>query len=291
MKKFTINPGIKRKINSAVRFAVQISFFIMLPSAFTTAFSGIKYIFTTIGGGGYIEITSFISVLIALCAFTIIFGRFFCGFACAFGSLGDWVRTIYVKVCRKLKKTPVTINKKLLKYLSLVKYLVLISIILLCFMGLYGKTAGYSPWEVFSMVTAGNLKFSSHVTGVILLILIIMGMAVCERFFCLVLCPMGAVFSMLPVLPLSMLKRNREQCIKGCSACQNKCPSGIGLPDLENGSNQDIRTGDCFMCGKCIDTCPKGNIRLSGFMWKGNEIWFILFRAAILAGLLIFAGI
>ena len=51
--------------------------------------------------------------LIILCASTVVFGRFFCGFACAFGSLSDWVRAAYVWVCKKLKKKPVTLGMEL----------------------------------------------------------------------------------------------------------------------------------------------------------------------------------
>ncbi|RHR71942.1 4Fe-4S binding protein [Eubacterium sp. AF15-50] len=31
-----------------------------------------------------------------LCLYTIVFGRFFCGFACTFGTLGDFVHEFYV---------------------------------------------------------------------------------------------------------------------------------------------------------------------------------------------------
>lgn len=71
-------------------------FFVFFPSAFTAAFSGVKYIAGQMGTGAQIEITSFVLSLIILCASTVVFGRFFCGFACAFGSLSDWVRAAYV---------------------------------------------------------------------------------------------------------------------------------------------------------------------------------------------------
>lgn len=84
MKKLTrssIAAKTKKKIHMYVRAAIQLLFFIFLPSAFTTAFSGIKYIFTQIGLGNAIGLTSFLTVLLALCAYTIVFGRFFCGYA------------------------------------------------------------------------------------------------------------------------------------------------------------------------------------------------------------------
>lgn len=103
--------------------------------------------------------------------------------------------------------------------LSKVKYVVLAVIVLLCFKGVYSQTQGYSPWDVFSMLHAFNFKLGGYLLGIVLLVLIMVGMALQERFFCRFLCPMGAVFSLLPMLPFFTLKREREQCIKGCSAC------------------------------------------------------------------------
>ena len=60
-----------------------------MPSVYTTAFSGVKYIFTQMGNVQPLELTSFVTILIVLCLYTMVFGRFFCGFACAFGTLGD----------------------------------------------------------------------------------------------------------------------------------------------------------------------------------------------------------
>ncbi|MFQ9387568.1 MAG: 4Fe-4S binding protein [Coprococcus sp.] len=96
-----------------------------------------------------------------------------------------------------------------------------------------------------------------------LLVLIMVGMAVQERFFCRFLCPMGAVFSWLPMLPFFTLKREREQCIKGCSACTKQCPSDIGLPEV---GSLNV-SGDCFQCQKCIDTCPRAeySLRIAGY--------------------------
>ena len=137
------------------------------------------------------------------------------------------------------------------------------------------------------MIRAGNFKLGGYIVGLLILILILVGMCLEERFFCRNLCPMGAVFSLLPVLPFFALHRDRENCIKGCSACTKKCPSGIGLP--KDGSPRV--EGDCFQCQKCIDTCPKGNIHTGIRSLKGNEIWFTLFRGILLAAILIWAGV
>ena len=273
-----MNKKTLKTVHVWVRAVIQLLYFLFIPSAYTAAFNGVKYIFTQMGAKSHLELTSFVVTLIALCLFTIVFGRFFCGFACAFGSFGDAVRAFYVFICKKLKKKPVTMKASVVKYLQAVKYIVLVLLVVSCYTGVYSKTQGMSPWDVFSMLHAGNFKLGGYIVGLVLLVLILVGMAFQERFFCRVLCPMGAVFSMLPVLPLFTLRRDRSECIRGCRACTMKCPSDIELaPDTA-----PELSGDCFQCQKCIDTCPKGNIHTGIRSLKGNEIWFTVLRAVVL---------
>ena len=277
----------KKKLHTWTRALIQLLYFIFFPSVYTAAFGGVKYIFSQIGAGERVELTSFVTVLLVLCGYTVIFGRFFCGFACAFGALGDAVRTLYVAVCRKCKRKPVSIPKEAAFVLSVLKYIILAVIALACYNGVYAKAQGTSPWDVFSMLHAGNFRLGGYTAGIVILLLIIAGMCVQERFFCRFLCPMGAIFSMLPVLPGFSLRRDRDNCILGCSACSRVCPSDIGLPKAGSWNV----TGDCFQCQKCNDTCPKSNIHCGFFGFRGNESWFSIFRAVILLGICIWTGI
>lgn len=269
----------KRKLHRWLRGIIQLISFLFLSSGFTAAFGGVKYIAGQLGNGEKIQMTAFVAALCGLCAFTIIFGRFFCGFACAFGSLGDAVHGVYRGVCKKCRKKTIRLNKELCAGLSLLKYIVLAGIVVLCFLGTYSELRGFSPWDVFSMIHGMNLRLTGYIPGLILLALILVGMCVQERFFCRFLCPMGAVFSMLPALPAFSLGRKREQCAPRCSACRIQCPSDIELP--ENGSCDTA--GECFQCQKCVDRCPKSQIHCNiGEGLKGSEVWFTLLRAAAL---------
>jgi len=154
-----MNPKLRnRKIQTWFRAGMQLLFFILFPSMFTAAFNGVKYIFTQIGSGNRIELTSFVAVLLMLCVYTMIFGRFFCGFACAFGSFGDAMHALYVSCCRKLNKKPVSIPAKAAKKLTYMKYVILTIILILCYLGVYSSLKGTSPWDVFSMLRAGCIK-------------------------------------------------------------------------------------------------------------------------------------
>ena len=288
MKFKAMNPKLrKRKIQTWFRAGVQLLFFILFPSMFTAAFNGVKYIFTQLGSGNRIELTAFVAVLLMLCVYTMIFGRFFCGFACAFGSFGDAVHAIYVSCCRKLKKKPVSIPAKAAEKLTYIKYVILTIILILCYLGVYSSLKGTSPWDVFSMLRAGNLGLGSYIIGAVLLVLIIIGMCVQERFFCRFMCPMGAVFSILPIASTFTLHRDRAGCIKGCGACEKICPCDIGLPD--DGSGRI--SGDCFQCQKCNGICPKSNIHTGIKLLRGNELWFTGIRAAILIAICVWLGV
>ena len=276
----------QRKVR-LIRAAIQLIFFIAAPSLFSTAFAGIKTIFLAIGGQQSVTWNSFLDITALLLIITILFGRHFCGYACAFGTLGDAVHSLYLFLCKKCKKKPLLLKKSWKKPLSYVKYAVLLAVVLLCFLGVYGDLTGWSPWDVFSMLRSGNFKVGAYWLGCILLVLILVGMVFCERFFCRFLCPMGAVFSLLPILPFFSVRRKREKCAKGCTACEKVCPSDLSLP--EDGSWNV--SGDCFQCQKCLEICPKKNAKSSIRNFRGNEIWFTVLRAVVLAAVLILAGI
>ena len=259
-KKNVKNPAQQRKKiqrqQTYLRAALQLLFFIAMPGAFVAGFSGVKYLFLWMGTGAVLELNSFIKILIGLGLFTILFGRFFCGYICAFGTVGDFVYWLSGLVQKKLfkKKRQYRPSAKLLRIGQKLKYVNLAFILIGCTLGFYAKLGKTSPWDVFSQLTALRLP-KGYVIGILFCILIVAGMALCERFFCQCLCPMGAVFALLPTFPFGMLQRDSGQCIKGCNACRKQCPVDIKL------EQDGIRNGECISCGKCARICPKGNLK------------------------------
>ncbi len=282
-----LTPAQRRKRENSrkaiLRAAIQIVFFLLAPALFTSAFTGVKQLFTAIGQGQPLAFTGFVQTLLALCLFTMVFGRFFCGFACPFGALGDLVYFLREKVRKKTKKKGPRLPGALVRVLNYFPFLLLFAIVLLCTLGVYASLTGWSPWDVFSMLTTLNLRLGGYILGTILLVLILVGMALEPRFFCRFLCPMGAVFRLLPILPWSVLKRDTDSCLKGCSACAKTCPVGHTLGVGEN-------AGDCIRCDKCVGVCPKQNITCGAKTSFVGGVLITVGKAAVLVLIAFFLG-
>ena len=247
-----------------VRFAVQIAFFILAPAAFSGAFSAVKYAFGQIGLAAPIEMTAFALLLLALLAFTVIFGRFFCGYACAFGTLGDVLHAIPRAICARTSLEWPAFPEKLVRVLSLLKYVVLAGICVACFLGAWSVVSGYSPWVAFAGLLSGSLEGVDAV-AIAALVVVALGMVLRERFFCQFLCPLGAVFSLLPVLGISAYTRTRAHCARSCGKCYGECPVDI-WPDADS-----IAHGECLACGRCADACPLNNVNLVALEKRSEE--------------------
>ena len=270
-----------KKCRALLRAALQVFFFFSMPGAFVAGFNGVKLLFQRIGAGEVLQADSFTLSLLGLCGFTLLFGRFFCGYVCAFGGLGDAVYALSSLIQKKLfhRRAPFRLPERAVRYGQWIKYALLAFIAGLCAAGIYDKTTGTSPWEVFSRLTALRLPPEGFGVGIALFLLILLGMALHPRFFCQFLCPMGAVFALLPVLPCSLLHRNAENCIPGCSACARRCPVGL-KPDAAS-----LRSGECIGCEACVDTCPRGSLSRPALDPARHFVLSALVRAALFFGM------
>lgn len=269
----------QQKRRAALRAGIQAAFFLYMPGAFTAGFTGAKHIAQWIGAGSSLQADSFVLSLLALCGCTVLFGRYFCGYVCAFGATGDLVYYLSGLVQKKLlkRKKQFSLPERAVLAAQKIKYGILLIIAALCAAGVYGSLSGWSPWDIFARLTALRAPAAGYTLGIVLLVLIAVGMALQSRFFCQFLCPLGALFALLPVLPFFALKRDGEKCIPGCRACRMNCPVTLKLND------EDGRSGECIACEKCTGICPRGNI---GHMAEiKNRYIAVLMKAALFAAL------
>ncbi len=266
---------------------MQIICFILFPSAYSAAFYGCKYVFAQIGLGEWISLTPLVKVTLGLLLFTILFGRFFCGFACAFGALGDGVHFLFKWICKKMKKRPPKLSEEIEKKLYVVKYIVLIVYLGASYMGIADMLSGMSPWTVFSQLHEFRFDLANYIDGVVILLFILIGMCLSPRFFCKALCPMGAVFSIMPVLPFSSLRRHEEGCLRGCAGCSRCCPVNVELPYDKGGDTR----GECIQCQKCVVTCPKGNVDYGKTISQPVRVIILIVKCLLLIRLFIWLGV
>ena len=118
------------------------------------------------------------------------------------------------------------------------------------------QASGHEPLGCVSMLTAGRLPGVSYKVGIVLLVLIMIGMCTQERFFCQFLCPMGAIFAIMPIAPSALFNRDRSTCPAKCGACKKRCPAHL---DIDGDTSL---SGECICCHACQGICPKKNIRI-----------------------------
>lgn len=195
-----------------------------------------------------------------LLAVGVLFGRLICGFLCPFGLVQELIGLIPVK------------KHRLPGWMKYIKYLVLILFVLVIpwiekmmnFMGIGDPTfckyicpAGLLFGGVPLLVGDSNLKnaigpiFS---VKVLILFVVIAGSVFVWRFFCKVLCPLGAIYGILNKISFYHLHVDKTSCVQ-CGKCANVCKM-----DVDPVENPD--SAECIRCGACAHACPKQAIRL-----------------------------
>lgn len=249
----------KQKINKnqIIRRLIQIAAFLLMPGLFISTFSAIKDIYTALIGGtfAFSTLSYQILLLFAIIPVTVLMGRFFCGYICSFGAMGD----LLWYLSQKIHKKKFSVSQRTDQRLKKLKYLVLGFIVILIWtFGIVSFRSTANPWNIFGMFASiGGWPSASYLftIGAALLLLFMIGSLFIERFFCRYLCPLGAVFSLLSLARVFRIKKPRGNC-GACTLCTKKCSMGIPL----NKTDQ-VNSGECINCFQCITACPRQNAK------------------------------
>ena len=178
----------------------------------------------------------------------LLLGRTVCGFLCPFGLIQE--------LLSKIPFPKLTLPRRL----NCVKYVVLIMFVLI----LPVATEFGEPTFCEYICPAGTLEaglplIATHeefrdVLGklfalkVSILLAVILVSVVVHRFFCRVLCPLGAIYGLLNKWSFYRLNFAASKCI-GCGRCKKICPLALD-------PTKEFDSAECVRCGQCVTVCP-----------------------------------
>jgi polyferredoxin len=159
---------------------------------------------------------------------TVIFGRFFCGYACPVGAVQEIAYLAPVPKLRPQQKVAFMVVRGVFFVIFLIMAVVF-SASLLAFFGIH---------DFFNLaLSAGSVVF---------LIMLLVSL-VFYRPFCRLVCPYGLVLSLGAAKSLFRLRRT-DACIE-CGKCEKACPT-------DEAKREDGKA-ECYLCGRCTDVCPR----------------------------------
>lgn len=188
-------------------------------------------------------------------AIGVLFGRAVCGFLCPFGLIQELIH--------KIPSPKLHLPKwcKYIKYIFLVLFVMMIPVVTTN--GGAGTPAFCEYICPIGTLEAGIPLLATHpelraVIGELfslkaaILVATIVGCVLVERFFCKIMCPLGAIYGLLNKIALYGLKFEPATCVS-CGKCAAVCPM-----DCDPTKNAD--SIECIRCGKCCGVCPTGAI-------------------------------
>jgi len=178
--------------------------------------------------------------------FTLIFGRFFCGWACHFGAIQElcWY------ILKKLNITPKTIDSKLVTILPLIILLnfYVIPNIYYAYQNQWSLSIAINQpeiWEFLPGFIIGSLTFL--IDG--FLIVYFLG----KKGFCRFICPWGAFLKLPTSLALFKVRKTGDCTL--CHVCTSECPIGIDV-SYEINKFDKVVSSNCTSCMNCTSGCP-----------------------------------
>ena len=224
---------------------------------------------------------------------TVLLGRIFCNWICPYGILHHFVGWLFGKG-RAEEKVRIEANR--FKPLFHLKYVILSGMLAAALFGslqiglldpicLFHRSMSTAILPALNLVHSGSFYvrqyFHAGAWAIGFLLLFLVGMnVVIPRFFCRVLCPLGAFLGGLSVFSLWRIERDPAKCVD-CDLCLKNC-EGASDPHTQ------LRKSECFVCFNCVEDCPEDAIGFKFMPPLAHEMTTppVPVRRALLGGLI-----
>ncbi|MBF0183272.1 MAG: 4Fe-4S binding protein [Magnetococcales bacterium] len=191
---------------------------------------------------------------------TLFLGRFFCSWICPLGILNQIISHLFTF-------TRPADDYKQNRYQALfrVKYYLLAALLVMALFGVLQiglldpiavltRSFVTGLWPALQWQGAGFYLTQPYFLGgaaiAVMLLAIVLANRFMTRFWCRVLCPLGALLGVLSWRPLLRIRRNVDRCTD-CHKCLRYCQGGCD-PDGA------LRVSECHLCMNCLEQCPEG---------------------------------
>lgn len=194
---------------------------------------------------------------------TFFLGRFFCSWVCPFGSLHHVVSWLFrprdpLEQVKANRYRPVFQLKYILFFFLLVLCIGNFSDISSLQIGLLDPFCLFyrsvstvllpaADWPLAKIYPSQPLYQGAWLIGLIFLTLVGLNLVI-PRFFCRVLCPLGAMLGLCS--RWAVLRVEHKSKCSSAALCQSRCP-GACQP------HGRLRLSECMACFNCLDDCPE----------------------------------
>ena len=238
-----------------IRHLIQLAAFALFPGLFLTVLSALRDIVTALLNSSFSlsALSAQILTVLAVFVVTALWGRFFCGYLCAFGALQELISFAFGKLPLRKRHVPASLDRAL-KYC---KYAVLLFWVIGVWILQLPIDSTLSPWGVFGLLVSGNAASISTAipsVGFALLLAVLVGSIFVNRFFCRYLCPLGALFTVVSPKRLFRIRRRPAPCTD-CRLCTKACSMGLSVHAADA-----VTSGECVNCMECLSACHFGSL-------------------------------